>query len=78
MYKVGLAALAVLISGCTVTGSDPVMAVGMPNPASVYCIERLGTLDIHERADGNVTMCVLPDGSQVEEWELYRRNHPKK
>ncbi|MBP6020934.1 MAG: DUF333 domain-containing protein [Burkholderiaceae bacterium] len=53
------------------------LAVGMPNSASVYCIERLGTLDIQQRAEGQVTMCVLSDGTRVEEWEFYRRHHPK-
>lgn len=77
MYKIGIAAAAVLIAGCTVSGPDPMLTVGMPNPASVYCLERLGTLDIQERAEGQVTMCVLPDGSRVEEWAFYRRNHPK-
>ncbi len=76
MYKIGLAAITVLIAGCTVSGPDPVLAIGMPNPATVYCLERLGTLDIQERPEGNITMCVLPDGSRVEEWEFYRRNHP--
>ncbi|NYT64879.1 DUF333 domain-containing protein [Alcaligenaceae bacterium] len=77
MRKTGMAVVAMLITGCTVSGPDPMLAIGMPNPASVYCIERLGTLDIQERADGQVTMCVLPDGSSVEEWEFYRRNHPQ-
>jgi len=76
MEKLGIVVVAVLLAGCTVTGSDPILALGMPNPASVYCIERGGTLDIHERPEGNTTMCVLSDGTKVDEWEFYRRNHP--
>lgn len=78
MYRV-LSGVAVLwLAGCTVTGPDPILAVGMPNPASVYCIERGGTLDIQQSPKGDVTTCVLANGTRVEEWEFYRRNHPGK
>lgn len=78
MRKLGFSVIAALMaSGCTISGSDPALSIGMPNPASVYCIERGGTLDIHQRPDGDVTMCVLSDGSKVEEWAFYRRNHPQ-
>lgn len=78
MYRVGIAAVAVFISGCTVSGHDPLLAVGMPNPASVYCIERGGTLDIQQRQEGEVTYCMLSDGTRIEEWEFYRKNHPER
>ena len=78
MYRVGIAAAAVFISGCTVSGPDPLLAVGMPNPASVYCIERGGTLDIQQRQEGEVTYCMLSDGTRIEEWEFYRKNHPER
>ena len=77
MYRIGIATLTVVVAGCTVSGPDPMLAVGMPSPASFYCIERGGTLDIQEHADGNVTMCVLSDGTRIEEWKLYRRDHPQ-
>ncbi|WP_442592364.1 putative hemolysin [Parapusillimonas sp. JC17] len=77
MYKFGSVLVAVSMIGCTVSGPDPMRAVGMPNPASVYCIERGGTLDIKQRPEGDVTMCVLSDGTRIEEWELYRKNHPR-
>lgn len=76
MKKLGVVAVTALMAGCTVSGPDPVLTLGIPNPASVYCIERGGTLDIHERPEGNISMCVLPDGTKVDEWEFYRRNHP--
>jgi len=62
-------------AGCTVTGQDPILALGMPNPASVYCIEQGGTLDIRQTPNGNVTHCVLSDGSSVDEWAYYRKHH---
>ncbi|WP_367888825.1 putative hemolysin [Halomonas caseinilytica] len=50
----------------------------MANPASVYCEEQGGTLEIKQNADGQYGMCALPDGTQIEEWDLYRRDHPSK
>ncbi|KAA0019231.1 DUF333 domain-containing protein [Salinicola corii] len=49
--------------------------VGMPNPASVYCEDQGGTLEIQQTKNGQVGMCTLPDGTQVEEWDLYRKTH---
>ena len=45
----------------------------MPNPASVYCEETGGTLEIREDADGNqYGYCIFPDGSECDEWAYYR------
>lgn len=47
--------------------------VGMANPASVYCIQQGGTLEIVKDKDGNeIGMCRFPDGSVKEEWDFYR------
>lgn len=51
--------------------------VGMANPASVYCASLGGRLAIRKAADGGEQgICHLPDGTDVEEWALYRRDHP--
>lgn len=42
------------------------------NPASVFCVEQGGTVDIVDEAGGQVGYCNLPDGTRVEEWEYYR------
>ena len=47
---------------------------GMANPASVYCEEQGGTVEIVDEADGQVGYCNLPDGQRIEEWEYYRAN----
>jgi putative hemolysin len=45
----------------------------VPNPASEFCEERGGTVEIEEDAAGNqVGICVLPDGTRIDEWEYYR------
>jgi putative hemolysin len=53
------------------------MSLQLPNPASVYCIERGGAIDIKESPQGDVTTCVLSDGTKIDEWVFYRQNHPQ-
>jgi len=43
------------------------------NPASVYCEEQGGTVEIIDTDDGQVGICVLDDGRECEEWAYYRR-----
>ena len=48
-------------------------AVGLPNPASVQCVERGGTLLPQRDANGGeYALCALPNGSRCEEWALFR------
>lgn len=42
--------------------------VQIANPASVHCLENDGQLEF---SDDNI-MCILPDGTIIEEWEFYR------
>lgn len=44
----------------------------LANPASVFCGEQGGAVDIVDEAGGQVGYCNLPDGTRVEEWEYYR------
>jgi putative hemolysin len=47
--------------------------VELPNPASVYCEEQGGRLEIRTAADGSqYGACVFPDGSECEEWAFHR------
>jgi putative hemolysin len=42
------------------------------NPASVYCEENGGTLEIRSDAEGNQSgVCVFPDGSECDEWAYF-------
>ena len=67
------------ISACSSTPNKdvPTPKIGMPNPASQYCIEQGGQLEIRNEANGQVGYCKLPNGKVVEEWELFRANQPK-
>jgi len=48
-------------------------AVGLPNPASVHCIDLGGKLiPQHDANGGGYALCALPDGSRCEEWALFR------
>lgn len=72
---------AAMAAGCS-TNSEATKssdgAIGMANPASVYCQEKGGKLSIRKDKDGNeIGICHLPDGTQVEEWELFRRDNPQ-
>ena len=45
---------------------------GLANPASVYCEEQGGTLELREDSDGGVYgVCIFPDGSECEEWAYF-------
>jgi len=47
--------------------------VGMANPASVYCINQSGSLNIRSDAEGNqYGVCIFDDGSECEEWKFFR------
>ena len=64
-----------LLAACGTTDMKEPNAIGTPNPASAYCVELGGTLEIKDEEGGQVGYCHLPDGRVVEEWELFRSAH---
>ncbi len=44
----------------------------LKNPASVYCAEHGGKLEIRSNKFGEVGYCVFDDGSECEEWSFYQ------
>lgn len=50
---------------------DSKLKVGMANPASEFCIQQKGKLNIKNEANGQVGYCTLPNGQVVEEWEFF-------
>jgi putative hemolysin len=65
--------LIVLLASCGPSHAGPTPAPNMPNPASVYCKQNGGRLDLRQDATGGVTgVCVFPDGSSCEEWAYFR------
>jgi hypothetical protein len=74
MLKHTLLGVTVTLAACTETAPQP--AVGLANPASQFCIDKGGTLEIRDEAGGQAGYCTLPDGRVVEEWELFRSEGP--
>jgi putative hemolysin len=65
--------LAVILLAACGGGSTP-DPVGMPNPASVYCEEHDGTLEIRtDEAGGQYGVCIFDDGSECEEWAFFNQ-----
>lgn len=68
--------VALVLTGC---GGDEPADDGAPelaNPASQFCVDQGGEVEIVDGDDGQVGMCVLPDGTRVDEWEYFRSNAP--
>ena len=63
---------AMIVSGCG-TAATPEPAIGMANPASVYCEGQGHTLELRTGEDGGqYGVCMFADGGECEEWAFYR------
>lgn len=49
--------------------------IQIANPASVYCQEQGGKIEIRETPEGQVGWCVFMDGRECEEWEFFRSHN---
>ena len=48
------------------------------NPASVYCEDNDGTVEIITLEDGSqIGYCIFPDGTECEEWAYFRGECPE-
>lgn len=67
------------LTACSSTPSKDATStkIGMANPASQYCVEQGGQLDIRNESTGQAGYCKLPNGQVIEEWELFRSTQPK-
>lgn len=45
---------------------------GMANPASAYCVQQGGKSEIREGEGGQIGICVMPGGTECDEWEFFR------
>ncbi|WP_299489740.1 DUF333 domain-containing protein [uncultured Shewanella sp.] len=76
-------AICALLSALILSGCSPEKApekqtekLGQKNPASQYCVSLGGTLEIKTEEAGQVGYCTLPSGEVIEEWALFKRDHP--
>jgi len=68
------AVVSILLAGSLLAACGDDDEPGIPNPASAYCEEQGGTVEIERDATGaEQGICVLPDGTRVDEWEYYRQ-----
>jgi len=66
--------IALSLSSCA-TREETEQPAQLPNPASLFCIESGGRVEIVKEEEGERGICHLPDGTVIDEWELYRREH---
>jgi len=64
-------AACILVTSCA-PGPAKQQPAELANPASTYCVEQGGKLEIRKEAKGDTGYCHLPDGKVVEEWEFFR------
>lgn len=83
IWKVFILSLAgsLLVACATIPGATtpepsqatPEAGLGLPNPASVYCQEQGGRLEIRtDASSGQSGVCVFSDGSECDEWAYFR------
>ena len=70
---VWLSLMMVGLAGCATQNSETTSSkVGMANPASQYCTQQGGKLELRNESEGQVGYCHLANGQVVEEWALFR------
>ena len=65
--------IALILSACGVITPTPDTSANMPNPASVFCEQNGGSLQIRQTSEGEAGICVFPDGSFCDEWAFFRK-----
>jgi putative hemolysin len=55
------------------TQAEPTNQAALPNPASVYCEQQGGKIEIRTDSDGGqYGVCLFQDGSECDEWAYFR------
>jgi putative hemolysin len=73
MRKLLLVACVVAFAACGGQAAPTREDTRLANPASVFCEERGGTVEIREDRGGNqYGVCVFDNGAECEEWAFYR------
>lgn len=68
----------ILMYGPSTTPKEPMMnevvpsPVTLANPASTFCAENGGTLQMKDTPAGQQGECIFPNGGTCEEWALFR------
>ena len=68
-----LAACALILAACAPRRPTAATPAGLANPASVYCTQHGGSLQIITAPDGSQSgQCNFPDASSCDEWAYFR------
>ncbi|RSO53279.1 DUF333 domain-containing protein [Acinetobacter lactucae] len=72
--------ISIILTACNaVRPASDEKPIGMSNPASEYCVKQGGKSILQKNKDGSeYSLCQLPNGQIIEEWELFRKDHPQK
>lgn len=63
----------VLVTACSSGQTSPTTSANLPNPASVYCEQNGGELEIRQDSSGgDIGICIFPGGIECEEWAYFR------
>ena len=65
-----------LLNSCAKKEVKPAEKAQIANPASVNCVNNGGKLKIMENSAGQYGVCILPDGTECEEWKYFRKECP--
>ena len=68
----GRSCFAALVCIAFLAGSTSAWALA--NPAAIFCVKQGGKL--RPKPDGR-TVCLLPNGRAVDEWEYFRAHHKR-
>lgn len=70
--------IATTLTGCISVQMDLDSAkIGLSNPATEFCLQQKGFVDYQTDKQGNnISMCHLPNGQEIEVWQLYRSKQP--
>jgi putative hemolysin len=71
-FMMAVASLAACGGDDAPTTTDAPGGAQIGNPASQYCVDQGGTLELVDETAGQVGYCNLPDGTRIEEWEYFR------
>ncbi len=64
------------LGACAKPSKNVEEPIDVANPASEYCVKLGGRSETKKDKDGGeYGVCHLPDGTIIDEWELFRRDH---
>lgn len=73
LYTFSLFSAVLFAASCGTGQKTPSPAANLPNPASVFCEQNGGKLEMRQDATGGVAgICKFSDGSECDEWAFYR------